>query len=126
MTRSPFTVVTSNSGPDVAAARRKKSCGKDFQVPDLRVVARGVPDAVPRIAVDPYRLRAEFPNFWSAYLRLHYRRAEVVAVAFDVTYQTGCNWLEGVSRPTGDKMLVEFLRHPDRLLAHAGELGVAA
>lgn len=70
-------------------------------------------------AVDPYRLRAEFPEFWARYLRMHYGRAEVIAVAFDVTFQTGCNWLEGVSRPTGDKMLVEFLRHPERLLAHA-------
>ncbi len=72
-----------------------------------------------RLAFDPYRMRVEFAEIWADYLRKHYGRAETVAYMFGVTFQTACNWLSGVSRPTGDKVMLEFASHPDRLLEHA-------
>jgi len=64
-------------------------------------------------------MRVEFADIWADYLRKHYGRAETVAYMFGVTFQTACNWLSGVSRPTGDKVMLEFASHPDRLLEHA-------
>ncbi|MCZ4351551.1 hypothetical protein O4H61_03395 [Roseovarius aestuarii] len=52
-------------------------------------------------------------------MRAHYGRAELVAVAFNVTFQTACNWLDGVTRPTGDKVLLEALRDGAQLLGYA-------
>tara|TARA_Y100001963_G_scaffold73574_2_gene102300 strand:- start:5550 stop:5927 length:378 start_codon:yes stop_codon:yes gene_type:complete len=72
-----------------------------------------------RPAYDPHRMRVQFADIWADYLRCHYGRAETVAYMFGVTFQTACNWLSGVSRPTGDKVMLEFASHPDRLLAHA-------
>ena len=71
-----------------------------------------------RRGLDPYRMAAHFPDLWAGYLAAHYRRAEDVAVVFDVTYRTACNWLSGVSRPTGDKVMLEAMEHPERLIAH--------
>lgn len=70
-------------------------------------------------ALDPHRMRVEFADIWADYLRKHYGRAETVAYMFGVTFQTACNWLSGVSRPTGDKVMLEFASHPDRFLTHA-------
>lgn len=70
-------------------------------------------------ALDPHRMRVEFAGIWADYLRKHYGQAETVAYMFGVTFQTACNWLSGVSRPTGDKVMLEFASHPDRLLDHA-------
>jgi len=64
-------------------------------------------------------MRARFPELWSGYLRTYYRRPEEIAVDFGVTYQTALNWLSGVSRPTGDKVLKEVMDHPARLQEYA-------
>lgn len=59
--------------------------------------------------LDPDRMRAEFPEMWSRWLRSEFRNAEHVAVAFGVTFQTACNWLGGTSRPTGDKVAMAMM-----------------
>ncbi len=69
--------------------------------------------------MDPYLMRARFPELWSGYLRDFYRRPEHIAEEFGVTFQTACNWLGGVSRPTGDKVLKEIMDHPTRLREYA-------
>lgn len=61
---------------------------------------------------DPYRLRTEFPDMWSAYLRASFRNPEAVAVAFDVTFQTACNWWKATHRPSGDKVALAALSDP--------------
>jgi hypothetical protein len=66
---------------------------------------------------DPYRFRAEFTDLWSGYLRDSFRNVEAVAVAFDVTFQTACNWWNGTHRPSGDKVALAALRDPQRFAA---------
>ena len=58
---------------------------------------------------DPHRMRVDFPEMWARWLRVEFGTPERVAVAFGVTFQTACNWLAGVSRPTGDKVALVAL-----------------
>lgn len=62
---------------------------------------------------EPYRFRSEFPDMWSAYLRASFRNPETVSVAFDVTFQTACNWWNATHRPSGDKVALAALRDPE-------------
>ena len=60
---------------------------------------------------DPYRLKVAFPELWADYLRRGFqhkgfRNPEAVAVFFDVTFQTACNWWNGTHRPSGDKVMI--------------------
>lgn len=75
---------------------------------------------------DPYRMRVEFPDLWAGYLRGHFRNPEAVAVAFDVTFQTACNWWNGTHRPSGDKVAIAALRDPDGFAEHMNNHGWAA
>lgn len=61
---------------------------------------------------DPYRFRSEFLDLWAGYLHQQYRNPEAVAVAFDVTFQSACNWWNGTNRPSGDKVALAALRDP--------------
>ncbi|OWJ71399.1 hypothetical protein CDV50_10365 [Haematobacter massiliensis] len=51
---------------------------------------------------EPRAFRLRFADYWSKFLRQNYRRPEDVAVAFGVTFQTACNWWDGLNRPSGD------------------------
>lgn len=79
------------------------SCSKVFDL--TRRTARG--------AVDPYRMKREFPGRWAAYLRATFRNPEAVAAAFDVRFQTACNWWAGTNAASGDKVAVVALRDPE-------------
>lgn len=94
---SPDPVLSQAKG---ATAPRPKSLAKVFVVPP----AAGV--------LCPVRMRAEFPDIWARYLRANFGSAERVAVAFGVTFQCACNWLNGTSRPTGDKVALIALTDP--------------
>ncbi|SEP28432.1 hypothetical protein SAMN04490248_1793 [Salinihabitans flavidus] len=77
--------------------------------------------------LEPYRLRAEFPELWSGYVRSRFRRIEDVAVFFDVRFQTACNWWHGDNRPSGDKVALAVLTDPAGFAAHfAGDRRRAA
>lgn len=111
MTRRPRLTFVSSDRPardKDGAAAPQKSLGNRLG----RKGGKAVPDPAP---FDPYKMRAEFPELWAGYLRAYYGRAEQIAVDFGVTYQTACNWLSGVCRPSGDKVLKEVLDHPARL-----------
>lgn len=75
---------------------------------------------------DPYRFRTEFPDLWSAYLRSSFRNPEAVSVAFDVTFQTACNWWNATHRPSGDKVALAALADPDGFAASMSTIGRAA
>lgn len=77
-------------------------------------------DAVP---FDAGRYRTVFPDLWADFLRANYRGAIEVAFNFNVTEQTATNWLNGVSRPTGDKVAIAAMRCP---VEFAAAMGVAA
>lgn len=71
----------------------------------------------PETGVDPYWLARNMPVIWADYLRQHYRRAETVAHVFGVTFQTARNWMEGVGKPTSDKLAFEDIANPGRFSA---------
>ncbi|KFI27794.1 hypothetical protein CN97_00870 [Haematobacter massiliensis] len=53
--------------------------------------------------LNPTILRACLADYWARFLQQNYARPEEVSVAFGVTYQTACNWWEGLHKPLGDK-----------------------
>lgn len=75
---------------------------------------------------DPYKLRTEFPDLWSAYLRAHFRNPEAVSVTFDVTFQTACNWWNATHRPSGDKVALAAIRDPEGFWASMSVIERAA
>lgn len=76
---------------------------------------------------DPYKLRTEFPDLWSGYLRASFRNPEAVSVAFDVTFQTACNWWNATHRPSGDKVALAAMADPDGFTASMTKItGIAA
>ena len=49
--------------------------------------------------------RRDAISFWSQLLARRCGNRERAAVMFDVTFQTACNWWDGFTVPTGDKVL---------------------
>ena len=43
--------------------------------------------------------------FWAGLVARRCQSRERCAVMFDVTFQTACNWFDGFSCPTGDKVM---------------------
>ena len=68
---------------------------------------------------DPIRFRARFAEYWSLFLKEHYRNPEHVAVAFGVRYQTALNWWQGANRPTGDVVAMAGQPFTDFIRDHA-------
>ena len=50
-------------------------------------------------------VRREAISFWSRLLARRCGNRERAAVMFGVTFQTACNWWDGFSIPTGDKVM---------------------
>lgn len=69
--------------------------------------------------LDPISFRARFADYWSQFLREHYRNPEHVAHAFGVRYQTALNWWQGNNRPTGDVVAMAGQPFTDFLRDHA-------
>lgn len=68
-----------------------------------------------------------FPDRAAAYFRGSGMTAPQIAVAFGVTERTAVNWLEGVTRPTGDKVALIAVADPEGFARHlAPDLGRAA
>ncbi|MAN99929.1 hypothetical protein [uncultured Roseovarius sp.] len=59
-----------------------------------------------------------FPDRARAYFRGTGLSAAEIAVAYGVTERTACNWLEGVTRPTGDKVAVIAVVDPEGFARH--------
>lgn len=69
---------------------------------------------------DPHRYRVLFPDRWAEFLRQNYRNSVEVAFNFDVTDQTATNWLNGTSRPTGDKVALAAAVKPAEFAKYLG------
>lgn len=67
---------------------------------------------------EPHRFRAVFPDRWTSFLRAHHRSVEEVAVFYGVTFQTAWNWWQGSNRPSGDKVALAAITHPDSFARH--------
>lgn len=59
-----------------------------------------------------------FPDRARAYFRATGLSAAQIAVAYGVTERTAMNWLEGVTRPTGDKVAVIAVVDPEGFARH--------
>lgn len=59
--------------------------------------------------LDPRWMRAAFADVWAGWLAREFDSREEVAVAFRVTFQTACNWWDGTTRPSGDKVFLAML-----------------
>ncbi|MDN3713419.1 hypothetical protein QWZ10_19830 [Paracoccus cavernae] len=59
--------------------------------------------AVGRLEPEDFRRR------WSLLLISNFATRELCAVHFGVTFQTSCNWFDGLRTPTGD--VVDFAAH---------------
>ena len=59
--------------------------------------------------------RVDFPDRWSRLVRGSFASRDAVALFFDVTFQTACNWWDGtICRPGGDKVALLALADPVR------------
>ena len=66
-------------------------------------------DAVPVAEVSG----AEFRAWWSALVARRCVTREACADMFGVTFQTACNWFDGFSTPTGDKVFLAVVVWPE-------------
>ena len=65
--------------------------------------------------------RVDFPDRWSRLVRGSFASRDAVALFFDVTFQTACNWWDGtICRPSGDKVALLALADPVRFASVMG------
>lgn len=69
--------------------------------------------AARRVTVAPVVTRHQATVFWAELMRRRCPSREACAVMFDVTFQTACNWWDGFSCPTGDKVMMAVRAWPD-------------
>lgn len=62
---------------------------------------------------DPVRYRSEFQPRWSRLIELVFGSRDRCAAEMGVTFQTACNWWDGIARPTGDKVAMLAFMHPE-------------
>ena len=74
-----------------------------------RAAVRRVSGAV----VDAHSARAA----WAAFVASVTASREDCAVVFGVTFQTACNWFDGFSTPTGDKVMQASRDYPEAYAA---------
>ncbi|WP_323783106.1 hypothetical protein [Leisingera sp.] len=75
---------------------------------------------------DPYALKANAPNLWSAYFRARFRSPREVALFCDVSFQTALNWWGAVTAPTSHIALLVMLTDPGAAVFFGDELARAA
>lgn len=63
--------------------------------------------------VTPFEARSFFADLLARRAGSRERTAEL----FDVTFQTACNWFDGSSTPTGDKVLTAMRLWPEEFIA---------
>ncbi len=62
---------------------------------------------------DPAAYRSTFLPRWSRLVECVFGTRDRCATEMGVTLQTACNWFDGLSRPTGDKVAMLAFMHPD-------------
>ncbi|WP_054304576.1 hypothetical protein [Gemmobacter sp. LW-1] len=69
--------------------------------------------AARRISVPPVITRHAATAFWADLVARRCASREECAVMFGVTFQTSCNWHDGFSCPTGDKVMMAMRMWPE-------------
>ncbi|MCD9147793.1 hypothetical protein [Pseudophaeobacter flagellatus] len=75
---------------------------------------------------DPYALKANAPDLWSAYFRARFNSPREVALFCDVSFQTALNWWGAVTAPASHITLLVILTDPDAAAFFGETLGRAA
>lgn len=75
---------------------------------------------------DPYALKANAPDLWSAYFRARFRSPREVALFCDVSFQTALNWWGAVTAPASHTALLVMLTDPGAAAFFGNELARAA
>lgn len=70
---------------------------------------------------EPDLYRAAFSDRWARLVRSCFRSRDRCARELGVTFQTACNWFDGASRPTGDKVALVALDYPEDFAAIMGD-----
>lgn len=105
----PFRHIDSALPSQHAPGRDQKSRANPF---DRRAGGRGAA-AARRVSVAPVITRHEATAFWADLVARRCRSREECAVVFQVTFQTACNWFDGFSCPTGDKVMMAMALWPE-------------
>jgi hypothetical protein len=69
--------------------------------------------AARRVSVAPVVTPHAARGFWAGLVARRCGTREEAAVVFGVTFQTACNWFDGFSTPTGDKVLMAVRLWPE-------------
>ena len=69
--------------------------------------------------VAPFLSRAEATLIWADLVARRCRSREAAADQFKVTFQTACNWFDGFSCPTGDKVMLALRWWPEEFVGGA-------
>lgn len=91
---------------------------KETQMSHTNILPKNICGGAP---FDPHRYRVLFPDLWAEFLRVNYRNSVEVAYNFNVTDQTALNWLNCISRPTGDKVALAAMSKPAEFAKHMGQ-----
>lgn len=75
---------------------------------------------------DPYALKANAPDLWSAYFRTRFHSPREVALFCDVSFQTALNWWGAVTAPASHIALLVMLTDPRAPAFFGEELARAA
>lgn len=75
--------------------------------------------AARRVSVAPVIARMDAMAFWADLVQRRCGTREEAAVQFEVTFQTACNWFDGFSCPTGDKVLSAMRWWPEEFVGEA-------
>ena len=94
--KPPSAYVRTQAAPD----RRQMSHPNRLDGRGRSLAARRRAYALPVISVTSI----EFRDIWVGVVTRRCRSRENCAAMFRVTFQTACNWFDGLSTPTGDKV----------------------
>lgn len=102
-------------GPRSAPARGQMSHPNPFEGRGRSVAARR------RVAgrLGPLADKGAFVAWWAALVARRCGSREACAAVLGVTFQTACNWFDGMSCPTGDKVALAVALWPEEFAALA-------
>lgn len=69
-----------------------------------------------RGAVDPHRIRRDYPERWSAYIRDNFRNLNHVCQTFDVSERTARKWWDGETGGHGPQVGIAWRTHGEAVL----------
>ncbi|EBA11770.1 hypothetical protein [Roseobacter sp. CCS2] len=123
-----MTLAGPSTVPSVVLASCEKANGlpkdcreKDFPKPTAVVNVAVVAKAWEGDPVPPSEYRASFPRLWARFLRSSFRNWQDVAGFFEVDDRTARNQWQGLHKPTGDKVAMAALAHPEAFRLHCGK-----